>query len=169
MEFTVDDNLFNEEELANTKGRYERFMKEWEETRAGFKFTTFDNPGYDQMVMLKDIEFASMCAHHLLPFHGKAHIGYIPGDRICGISKLARVLDMFASKPQTQEKLTGEIVSFINKELKPQGIMVVIEAAHDCMRIRGVKKQNSMMVTSQVDGIFKEDAKAREEFLVLMK
>lgn len=167
MKLEVNDNLMNEEELKNTPGRWKRFQEEWENNK-DFNFTTFPNPNYDQMVILKDIEFASLCAHHILPFHGKAHIGYVPDKTICGISKLARALDAFANKPQTQEKLTQELANFIEEKLHPKGLMIVIEAAHDCMRIRGVKKQNSTMVTSAIRGVFEKET-ARNEFLRLIK
>ena len=167
MKIEYSDKFFNEEELNNTPDRIKRFQDEWNKS-GDFKFTIFNNPGYNQMVILKHIEFASMCAHHLLPFHGEAHIGYIPKNRICGISKLARVIDMYANRPQTQEKLTEEIVDFIMKELDPKGVMIVMEAAHDCMRIRGVKKQNSIMVTSAIRGVF-EQQEVRSEFLRLIE
>jgi len=166
MELKLDDSLFNEEELQNTPSRYEGFLEEWASNNQ-FKFTTFDNPGYNQMVILKDIDFSSLCSHHLLPFHGVAHIGYIPGSKICGISKLARVVDKFASRPQIQERMTQEIADFIEMELQPAGVMVVVSAQHDCMRIRGVKKQNSQMVTSAIKGEFCK-AETRNEFLKLL-
>ena len=166
MKLTLNDSLFNEEELQNTPSRYEGFLKEWAGNN-NFNFTIFDNPGYDQMVILKDIDFSSLCSHHLLPFHGVAHVGYIPGSKICGISKLARVLDKFASRPQIQEQMTQEIADFIEEQLQPKGVMVIVSAQHDCMRIRGVKKQNSHMVTSAIKGEFK-NAEARNEFLKLI-
>lgn len=166
MIIEIPDELFDEESLQNTPKRIKRFMEEWERNKE-FNFTTFDNPNYDQMVILKDIDFYSLCEHHLLPFYGKAHIGYIPDKKICGISKLARVVDKFASKPQLQERLTQEIADFIEEKLQPQGVMVVIEGIHLCMRMRGVKKPNSVMVTSAIKGVFKKQD-AREEFLRLI-
>ena len=168
MQIDVPDVLFGEEELKNTPDRIKRFFVEWE-SNDKFKFTTFENPGYDQIIILKNIDFASVCSHHLLPFIGKAHIGYIPGDKICGISKLARVVNKFASRPQIQERLTHQIADFINKELKPVGVMIVIEAQHQCMTIRGVRKPNSVMVTSAIKGLFKVDGKARAEFMELIR
>ena len=168
MKIEIPDELFSEEELTNTPDRIKRFMAEWENNDE-FKFTVFNNPGYDQIIILKDIDFASVCSHHLLPFIGKAHIGYIPGNKICGISKLARVVNKFASRPQIQERLTHQIADFINKELNPVGVMVVIEAQHQCMTIRGVRKPNSVMVTSAIKGLFKEDGKARAEFMELIR
>lgn len=168
MQINISDELFSEEELKNTPDRIKRFLDEWRGNDK-FKFTVFDNPGYDQMIILKDIDFASLCSHHLLPFIGKVHIGYIPAKKICGISKLARVVDKFASRPQVQENLTQQIADFIVEQLKPIGVMVVIEAQHQCMQIRGVKKANSIMVTSAIKGVFKEDKKTRMEFMELIK
>lgn len=168
MQINIPDELFSEEELRNTPDRIKRFLDEWA-ANDSFKFTVFNNPGYDQMIILKDIDFASVCSHHLLPFLGKAHIGYIPAKKICGISKLARVVDKFASRPQIQENLTQQIADFITKELEPIGVMVVLEAQHQCMQIRGVKKPNSIMVTSAIKGLFKEDEKARMEFMELIR
>lgn len=162
------DELFSEEALRNTPIRCANWLKEWEHQQE-INFTTFKNECYDQLILLKDIEFASLCEHHLLPFHGHAHVGYIPNETICGISKLARVVDMFASRPQLQERLTQEIADYLEEQLAPKGVMVVLSAAHDCMRIRGVKKQHSQMVTSALKGVFAEDEKARTEFLALIK
>lgn len=167
MELNIPDELFNEEELKNTPKRYEGFLEEWA-GNSNFKFTVFDNPGYDQMIVLKNIDFSSLCSHHLLPFHGVAHVGYIPDLKICGISKLARVIDKFASRPQIQERMTQEIADFIDEKLQPKGVMVIVSAQHDCMRIRGVKKQNSHMVTSAIKGEFRKN-EARNEFLKLVE
>lgn len=170
MKVEWSNKLFNKEELKNTPERIRRFQEEWKKNKK-FKFTTFKNPGYNDMIILKDIDFASLCSHHLLPFIGKAHIGYIPSKngRICGISKLARTVDKFASKPQIQEKMTKEIADFLVKKLSPDGVIVVIEAQHQCMTIRGVKKSNAKMITSAVRGTFKENPETREEFLRLIK
>ena len=171
MKLNIKDELFNKEELINTPKRVDRFLKEWEDNRQDFNFTMFVNPGYKGMVIIKDIAFASLCAHHLLPFTGIAHIGYIPGDRICGASKLIRALEKFASKPQTQEKLTAELIYYLEEKLHPLGLIVVIEASHECMRIRGVRNPSSKMVTSEVRGVFlKEEVgkHPKEEFLRLI-
>jgi GTP cyclohydrolase I len=167
MKLEIPDELFNEEEIQNTPGRYQGFLNEWEKND-DLKFTTFENPGYDQLIILKDIDFSSLCSHHVLPFHGKAHVGYLPGERICGISKLARVVDKFASRPQIQEKMTNEIADFIEDNLHPKGCMVVVEAGHDCMRIRGVKKPASSMVTSAVRGEFLHTPSLKDEFMRLI-
>ncbi len=131
--------------------------------------TTFPNEeGYSHMVMERDIPFYSMCSHHLVPFYGKAHIAYIPDDRIMGLSKFARILDFYARRPQLQERLTEQVVSYFEEELKPRGAMVVIEARHLCLEMRGVKKPGVMTVTSAIRGAFHEKA-VREEFLDLLR
>ena len=123
---------------------------------------------YDQMVIVKDIDFFSMCEHHMLPFYGKAHVAYIPNGHITGLSKIARVVDIYSHRLQVQERLTEQIMHCINDTLKPQGVMVVIEAKHMCMQMRGVEKQNSITTTSAFSGVF-ESAKVREEFMNLLR
>lgn len=120
---------------------------------------------YDEMVYLKNIEFASMCEHHFLPFTGRAHLAYIPGDSIVGLSKLARVVEFYARFPQVQERMTYQIASLIQKTLNPKGVAVVLEASHTCMTIRGIKKAGAMMVTTKLLGRFKTDEKTRAEFM----
>lgn len=122
---------------------------------------------HSNMVMVRDIELYSMCEHHMLPFFGKAHIAYIPDGHIVGLSKLARVVDIYARRLQVQERLTEEIAQALTDVLKPKGVGVVIEAAHLCMMMRGVQKQNSKTVTSAVRGTFRDDHKTRDEFLRL--
>ena len=124
---------------------------------------------YDQMVAVKDIEFYSMCEHHLLPFFGVAHIAYIPNGKIIGLSKIPRILDMFARRLQVQERMTQEVASMLNETLQPKGVAVIIEAQHMCMQMRGVEKKNSYMSTSEMLGIFREDDKTRKEFLDIVK
>ena len=123
---------------------------------------------YNQMVIVKDIDFFSMCEHHMLPFYGKAHVAYIPNGYITGLSKIARVVDIFSHRLQVQERLTQQIKDCIQDTLKPMGVMVVVEAKHMCMQMRGVEKQNSITTTSAFSGAF-EQAKTREEFLNLLR
>ncbi|HEX5759695.1 MAG TPA: GTP cyclohydrolase I FolE [Thermoanaerobaculia bacterium] len=131
--------------------------------------TTFPNDeSYSHMVMEKQIPFYSMCAHHLVPFYGHAHIAYIPRDRILGLSKFARILEFYAKRPQLQERLTEQVVTYFEEKLQPQGAMVVIEARHLCVEMRGVKKPGALTVTSAIRGIFHERS-AREEFLDLLR
>ena len=122
---------------------------------------------YNELVLVKDIEIYSLCEHHLLPFVGKAHVGYIPDKRVIGLSKIARVVDMFARRLQLQERLTKEIVEALQDKLQPKGVAVIIEAEHYCMKMRGVEKQNSKMITSAMRGSFLKDIRSREEFLKL--
>ena len=122
---------------------------------------------HDHMVMVRDIELYSLCEHHMLPFFGKAHIAYIPSGRILGLSKLPRLVEVFARRLQVQERLTGQIAAAVNEVLQPRGVGVVIEAMHLCMMMRGVEKQNSKTITSALLGSFRDDAKTRDEFLRL--
>ena len=130
----------------------------------------FNEQSNDEMVIVKDIPFYSMCEHHLLPFFGKAHIGYIPSDnKIIGLSKLARIVDNFAKKPQVQERLTSDIADFLNDNLQPKGVAVIMEAEHMCMTMRGARAAGSKTQTSALRGIMRTDAKARAEVLSLLK
>ena len=123
---------------------------------------------YDEVVLLRDIEFHSLCEHHLLPFTGKAHVAYLPDGKVVGLSKLARLVEGFARRPQVQERLTGQIADALIEELNPIGAACVIEATHTCMTIRGAKKHGSTMVTSALRGIFKENPSSRAELLALI-
>ena len=124
---------------------------------------------YDDMVVVKDIEFYSLCEHHILPFFGKVHVAYIPNGKIVGLSKIPRLVDMFARRLQVQERLTTQIAEALETALQPRGVAVVMEAAHMCMRMRGVEKQDSSMVTSHVMGAFRTDKATRQEFMTLVK
>ena len=123
---------------------------------------------YDEIVLLRDIPFYSLCEHHLLPFIGSAHVAYLPTGRVLGVSKLARIVDCFAKRLQCQERLTGQIADLIMDRLKPMGVAVVLEASHSCMTIRGIKKPGSTMVTSALRGIFRKDPRSRNEILSLL-
>ena len=129
----------------------------------------FFKVNYKEMVMVRDISFYSMCEHHMLPFFGKVHLAYIPNGRIIGLSKIPRLVEAFSRRLQVQERLTTQIAEIIMSKLKPLGVMVVIEAEHMCMSMRGVKKPGTLTVTSAVRGIFKENEKTRSETLALMK
>jgi len=124
---------------------------------------------YDEMVIVKDIEFFSMCEHHLLPFFGKAHIAYVPNGKVIGLSKIPRVVDVFARRLQVQERLTTEIADAISEAISPQGVAVILEAQHLCMMMRGVEKQHSATVTSAMRGVFKTQLQTRNEFLSLVR
>ena len=126
------------------------------------------NENYDEIVLLRDIPFYSMCEHHLMPFIGSAHVAYLPSGKILGVSKLARIVDCFARRLQTQERLTYQIADCLMSNLKPQGVAVVLEAAHSCMTIRGIKKPGSVMVTSAVRGLFRKDPRSRNEIMSLI-
>jgi len=124
---------------------------------------------YDEMVIVKDIEFFSLCEHHLLPFYGKAHVAYLPGHKVIGLSKLPRIVDVFARRLQVQERMTQQIAETIQDVLKPKGVGVICEARHFCMMMRGVEKQHSGTVTSSMLGAFRDNKETRDEFLALVK
>lgn len=151
-----------------------RVAKAYAELMAGLKedprehLRTVFNERYDEVVLLRDIEFHSLCEHHLLPFTGRAHVAYLPDGKVVGLSKLARLVEGFARRPQVQERLTTQITDALMEELNPMGAACVIEATHTCMTIRGAKKPGSTMVTSALRGIFKENPSSRAEILTLM-
>jgi GTP cyclohydrolase I len=124
---------------------------------------------YDEMVLVRDIEFYSLCEHHMLPFMGRAHVAYIPNGKVLGLSKIPRLVEMFARRLQVQERLTVQIADTIDKELSPKGVAVVIEAIHLCMMMRGVEQQNSFAITSSLKGVFQSDSKTRAEFMELIR
>jgi len=161
----------NREGLRDTPGRVARMYEEL------FSGLTLD-PGrhldtsftecYDELVVLRDIPFNSMCEHHLMPFEGKAHVGYLPDGRVVGISKLARVVEDFARRPQVQERLTSQIADLLMQRLEARGVAVVLEATHTCMTCRGIRKAGSIMVTSAVRGTCRSDARTRSEVMSLL-
>jgi len=161
------------EGLRDTPKRVVEAYRDWfagyeVDPRAYLKRTFEEMAGYDEMVVLRDIEFESHCEHHMAPIIGKAHVGYLPRKKVVGISKLARVVDVFARRFQVQEKMTAEIASCIEEVLQPRGVGVVIEAAHECMTTRGVHKRGVSMITSKMLGAFRTDARTRSEFLTFI-
>lgn len=158
------------------KGTPRRVIRAWEEFFAGYEddpvgylTRTFEEvEGYDEMVVLRDIRFESHCEHHILPIIGQAHVAYLPTNRVVGISKLARVVEAYARRLQIQEKLTAQIANTVNDVLRPQGVGVVVEAAHQCMTMRGVHKPGVTMVTSHMLGRFRSDSRTRREFMSLI-
>ncbi|MFJ8584331.1 GTP cyclohydrolase I FolE [Streptomyces sp. NPDC093595] len=155
------------ESLRGTPGRMARAYAELFSPRP-FDLTTFPNDeGYDELVLARSIPLRSVCAHHMLPFVGTAHIGYLPGRRILGLSKLARVLEHFACRPQVQERLTKQVADWLQNQLEPKGVGVVIEAEHTCMTLRGVQATGATTMTSTLLGLLRSDARSRGEFLAL--
>ncbi|KYK13177.1 GTP cyclohydrolase [Streptomyces sp. CC71] len=155
------------ESLGDTPGRMARAYAELFSPRP-FDLTTFPNDeGYDELVLARGIPVRSVCEHHMLPVVGTAHVGYLPGDRILGLSKLARVVEHFACRPQVQERLTKQVADWLDTHLAPKGVGVVIEAEHSCMTLRGVRATGSTTLTSTLLGSFRHDARSRAEFLSL--
>jgi GTP cyclohydrolase I len=157
-----------DDSAQDTALRWIRAMREFSpKTEMGFKLTTFEAK-VNQLIVVCNIEFSSICKHHLFPFVGKAHVGYVPNKKQVGLSKIPRIVHHFATRPQTQETLTSEIASFIKHELEAQGVAVVIEATHTCMSSRGVREVNGVMRTSEMRGVFLTSGEARSEFLSLI-
>jgi GTP cyclohydrolase I len=157
------------EHLLETPARVARSFAELL-TPSAFNPTTFPNDqGYDELVVARDIPFHSLCEHHLLPFRGIAHVGYLPGARILGLSKLARVVELFSRRLQVQERLTQQVADWLEQHLEPKGVGVVLEAEHLCMSLRGVRSTGSLTVTSSLTGIVREDPRTRTEFLALTR
>ena len=159
----------NREGISKTP---ERVAKAWEFLSKGYDQdlesiinNAIFTEDYDEMVTIKDIDFFSLCEHHLLPFFGKAHVAYIPDGKIVGLSKIPRIVEMFSRRLQVQERMTQQIAETLNKVLHPKGVAVVLEGAHMCMQMRGVEKQNSYATTSSMMGLFRKDSRTREEFL----
>ena len=161
-------------EREGLKGTPERVANMYAELLAGMRedpkhyLRSVFTERYDEVVLLRDIPFYSICEHHLMPFIGSAHIAYLPSGSVLGVSKLARIVDCFAHRLQVQERLTDQIADFIMNGLKPKGAAVVLEASHSCITIRGIKKPGSVMVTSSLRGIFKKDPRSRSEIMSLM-
>ena len=152
---------------ADTPGRMARAYAELLSPRL-FDLTTFPNDeGYDELVLARDIPVRSLCEHHMLPFVGVAHVGYLPGARILGLSKLARVVELYAHRPQVQERLTTQVADWLDDQLHPRGVGVVIEAEHMCMTLRGVRATGTTTITSSVRGALRDDPRSRAEFLAL--
>ena len=153
----------------------ERMARMYEEVFAGIgsgvgnEIKTIFTEEYDEIVVVKDIPFFSMCEHHLLPFTGKAHTAYMPDGQVLGISKLARAVDAYASRPQVQERLTNQVADLIEKVAAPRGVVVILEASHTCMTIRGVRKPGSLVLTSAVRGIFRDNLATRNEVMNLIR
>lgn len=155
------------EELRETPGRMARAYAELFEPRP-LRMTTFPNAeGYDELVIARGIPFRTVCEHHLLPFSGVAHVGYLPGERILGLSKLARLVEHFAARPQTQERLTKQVADCLAERLSPRGVGVVLEAEHSCMTVRGVRAIGAMTLTSALLGSIRADERSRAEFFAL--
>ena len=152
-----------------------RMIRSWKELFSGYKqnpadvLKVFAEGACDEMVILKDVEFYSHCEHHFLPFFGKVHIGYIPNKRVVGVSKLARLTEIFARRLQIQERMTAQIADSLMEHLEPLGVMVMVEAVHFCMTSRGIQKQNSKMITNAIRGIFLNNIDTRNEFLQTIK
>lgn len=162
------------EGLRDTPARvaraYEEFFSGYEADPAALLKRTFkDVEGYDEMIVLRDICFSSHCEHHMVPFTGRAHVAYIPKKKVLGISKIARLVDVYAKRLQIQEKMTAQIAGTLNDILKPHGVAVVVEATHMCMTMRGVQKTATVMQTSHLLGSFRDDPRTRQEFFSLLK
>jgi GTP cyclohydrolase I len=151
-------------------GAYEEFFAGYHENAAQWLERTFDDVGsYDDIVIVRDIPFVSHCEHHMVPFVGRAHVAYFPTDRVVGLSKLARVVDTYARRLQTQERMTSEVLGVIDETLKPRGVAVMIEAEHQCMTLRGVHKHGASTVTTQFTGVFRDDPAEQQRFLALVR
>jgi len=161
----------NREGLAKTPERVARalrfFTKGYEEDPQAVINGALFTEDYSEMIVLKDLDFFSLCEHHILPFFGKAHVAYIPKNKIVGISKLARLVEVYARRLQVQERMTSQIATILMEALDPQGVGVVLQAEHLCMRMRGVEKQNSIVVTSTMLGVFRSHQETRQEFMSL--
>ena len=169
------ENVGENPDREGLKNTPKRVVKSWGKIFSGYKkkpedvFTVFDSEKYDGMILVRDIEFYSTCEHHLLPFSGKVHIGYIPNGKIIGLSKLPRLVEIFARRMQNQERLTTQVAQSLDSLLHPKGVGVIVEAKHFCMMARGIEKQNSKATTSALTGLFKTNLNTRAEFLKLVR
>lgn len=169
------EGIGEDPERAGLKNTPKRIADMYEELFSGLKTPTeeilkpIEGESHDELVLLKDIPFYSICEHHLLPFIGKAHVAYIPAGKIAGLSELVKAVEIFAKRPQVQERLTTQLADMIMKKLKPKGAMVVIDAEHLCLSMRGMKKPGTRTITSAVRGIFRTKESTREEMLALIK
>jgi GTP cyclohydrolase IA len=169
---TILENVGEDPNREGLQRTPHRVAKMYDELLAGYQVdpvalvndALFDVE-YDEMIIVKDIEFFSMCEHHMLPFYGRAHVAYIPGSKIIGLSKIPRIVEMFARRLQVQERMTRQIAELVDEILQPQGVAVVVEGAHMCSMMRGVKKEHPRMITSTMLGSFKENAMTRNEFM----
>lgn len=175
MFYDLLKELGEDPDREGLKSTPERVAKAYEFLTAGYQKNIEEvlnnaifNEKYDEMVLVKNIDFYSLCEHHMLPFYGKVHVAYIPNGKIVGLSKIPRIVDVFARRLQVQERMTQEIADTLEKYLQPKGVAVVSEAFHMCMMMRGVEKQNSSATASAVHGLFKDDARTRSEFLNLI-
>jgi GTP cyclohydrolase I len=169
------DDLKLKHNVHHLKGTADRVIKAWEELFSGTHQNAadvlnadFEESSYDQMVCVKDIDFVSVCAHHLLPFFGKVHFGYLPNKKVVGLSKIPRLVEILSHRPQIQEQLTEQIATTFQETLQPLGCAVLVEANHTCVSIRGVRKSGSSMITNALTGIFLEKPSVKEEFLFLV-
>lgn len=158
----------NREGLLDTPKRYVKFLKEFCNPEP-FELTTFENDGSNEMILVDNIPFFSLCEHHLAPFFGTASIAYIPNNKIVGLSKIPRTLDMFSRSPQNQERITKQIADFLMVNLNPKGVAVVLKARHLCVEMRGVRKHDTWTTTSAMKGVFYDELNCRQEFLNLIK
>ena len=172
---TLLNYLEDEFQREGLKETPKRVIDSWDEIFSGYQMkaaeilsSTFNSEGYDGIVLLKDIDFHSTCEHHLQPFNGKAHVAYIPVDRIVGISKLSRIIELHARRLQNQERITKDVADDLELHLAPLGCAVIIQASHGCMKCRGVKQQNAIMTTSAMRGVFFDKFEARQELLELI-
>jgi GTP cyclohydrolase IA len=172
---TILDEIGEDAKRQGLERTPERVAKSYEFLTKGYNQNVEDilngavfDEKYDEMVIVKDIDFYSLCEHHIIPFYGKVHVAYIPDGKIVGLSKIPRIVDVFARRLQVQERMTVQIADTIDKYLSPEGVAVVVEGYHMCMMMRGVQKQNSITTTSAMHGSFKDDARTRTEFLDLI-